>query len=66
MIVFYSYLIIDTITTDGNDIKHRIRTYQKQIETKKAELDKLKQRKTKDALRRQEDELKKQLEVRRK
>jgi hypothetical protein len=57
------YEIIDTITTDASDIERRIRTYHEQLKTKKTELEKLKQRKTKDALRRQEDELKKQLQV---
>jgi CBS-domain-containing membrane protein len=51
------------VTTDASDIERRIRTYHDQLKTKKTELEKLKQRKNADALRRQEDELKKQLQV---
>lgn len=54
---------VDTVTTDGSDIERRIRAYQDQVQKKKNELDHLKQRKNKEALRRQEEELKKQLEV---
>lgn len=55
--------LVNTVTTDGSDIERRIRAYQDQIQKKKNELDHLKQRKNKDSLRRQEGELKKQLEV---
>jgi chaperonin cofactor prefoldin len=54
---------VDIVTTDASDIERRIRTYHDQLKTKKTELEKLKQRKNTDALRRQEDELKKQLQV---
>ncbi len=56
-------MIVETITTDASDIERRIRNYHEQLKTKKTELDKLKQRKNKDALRRQEDQLKQQLQV---
>jgi hypothetical protein len=57
------YLIIDTVTTDASDIERRISAYHEQLKTRKTELDRLKQRKNKDDLRRQEDQLKKQLQV---
>ena len=55
--------IIDTVTTDASEIERRIRTYQKQLKTKQAEFEQLKERKSKEALRRQEEELKNQLQV---
>ncbi|UJR14698.1 hypothetical protein I4U23_001691 [Adineta vaga] len=53
----------DTVTTDVSDLERRIRNYRNQLSTKKTELDKLKQKKTKDTLRKQEDDLKKQLQT---
>lgn len=61
----FSLTLVDAVTTDGSDIERRIRTYQDQVQKKKTELDQLKQRKNKETLRRREEELKKQLEVRR-
>jgi hypothetical protein len=48
-------VFIDTITSDASDIERRIRTYRAELKTKKSEFEKLKQRKNKEALRRQED-----------
>ena len=59
-----SLTLVDAVTTDGSDIERRIRTYQDQVQKKKTELDQLKQRKNKEVLRKREEELKKQLEVR--
>ncbi|CAF4463179.1 unnamed protein product [Rotaria sp. Silwood2] len=53
----------DTITTDASDIERRIRSYREQLKRKQMELEKLKQEKTKEALRKKEDELKKQLQT---
>ncbi|CAF1508986.1 unnamed protein product, partial [Adineta steineri] len=52
----------DIVTTDVSDIEHRINTYHAQLKAKKTEIDKLKHKNKKDALRKQEDELKKQLQ----
>ncbi|CAF1433270.1 unnamed protein product, partial [Adineta steineri] len=53
----------DIVTTDVSDIEHRINTYHAQLKAKKTEIDKLKHKNKKDALRKQEDELKKQLQT---
>lgn len=62
--VNFSLTLVDAVTTDGSDIERRIQTYQDQVQKKKTELDQLKQRKNKETLRRREEELKKQLDVR--
>ncbi len=51
------------MTSDASDLEHRVNAYREQLKAKKVELEKLKQRKNKEILRRQEDELKKQIEV---
>ncbi|CAF0746161.1 unnamed protein product [Adineta ricciae] len=56
-------LPIDTVTTDVSDLERRVRNYRDQLKAKRTELDKLKQKKTKEELREQEDELKKQLQT---
>jgi hypothetical protein len=53
----------DIVTSDASDLERRVHAYREQLKAKKAELEKLKQRKNKEILRRQEDELKKQIEV---
>jgi hypothetical protein len=53
----------DVVTSDASDVERRVRAYREQLKAKKAELEKLKQRKNKEILRRQEDELKKQIQV---
>ncbi|CAF1165406.1 unnamed protein product [Rotaria sordida] len=53
----------DIITTDASDIERRIRSYREQLKKKEMELNKLKHEKTKEVLRKQEDELKKQLQT---
>ncbi|CAF1433637.1 unnamed protein product, partial [Adineta ricciae] len=52
----------DIVTSDASDLECRVRAYREQLKAKKLELDRLKQRKNKEILRRQEDELKKQIE----
>ncbi|CAF3705800.1 unnamed protein product [Rotaria sp. Silwood1] len=52
----------DVVTSDASDLERRVRAYREQLKAKKFELEKLKQRKNKEILRRQEDELKKQIE----
>ncbi|CAF3754296.1 unnamed protein product [Rotaria socialis] len=52
----------DVVTSDASDLERRVRAYREQLKAKKIELEKLKQRKNKEILRRQEDELKKQIE----
>jgi hypothetical protein len=51
------------LTSDASDLERRVRAYREQLKAKKNELERLKQRKNKEILRRQEDELKKQIEV---
>jgi hypothetical protein len=51
------------LTSDASDLEHRVRAYREQLRAKKNELERLKQRKNKEILRRQENELKKQIEV---
>lgn len=51
------------VTSDASDLERRVRAYRDQLKAKKNELERLKQRKNKEILRRQEDELKKQIEV---
>lgn len=58
-----NFYLLDVVTSDASDLEHRVRVYREQLKAKKAELDRLKQRKNKEILRRQEDELKKQIEV---
>ena len=53
----------DVVTSDASDIERRISAYREQLKSKKNEFERLKQRKNKEILRRQEDELKKQIEV---
>lgn len=53
----------DVVTSDASDVERRVRAYREQLKAKKVELERLKQRKNKEILRRQEDELKKQIEV---
>ena len=57
-------MCLDIVTSDASDLECRVRAYREQLKAKKLELDRLKQRKNKEILRRQEDELKKQIEVR--
>ncbi|CAF3690177.1 unnamed protein product [Adineta steineri] len=52
----------DVVTSDASDLECRVRAYREQLKAKKLELERLKQRKNKEILRRQEDELKKQIE----
>ncbi|UJR32051.1 hypothetical protein I4U23_019518 [Adineta vaga] len=52
----------DIVTSDASDLECRVRAYREQLKAKKLELERLKQRKNKEILRRQEDELKKQIE----
>ena len=54
---------LDIVTSDASDLEQRVNAYREQLKAKKAELERLKQRKNKEILRRQEDELKKQIEV---
>lgn len=58
-----NFYLLDVVTSDASDLERRVRAYREQLKAKKAELDRLKQRKNKEILRRQEDELKKQIEV---
>ena len=51
------------VTSDASDLERRVQAYRDQLKAKKNELERLKQRKNKEILRRQEDELKKQIEV---
>ena len=62
-IMYFMDLLIDAVTTDVSDLERRVRNYRDQLKAKRTELDKLKQKKTKEELRKQEDELKKQLQV---
>ncbi|CAF4302830.1 unnamed protein product, partial [Rotaria sp. Silwood2] len=52
----------DVVTSDASDLERRVRAYREQLKAKKLELERLKQRKNKEILRRQEDELKKQIQ----
>ncbi|CAF0959170.1 unnamed protein product [Rotaria sordida] len=52
----------DVVTSDASDLERRVHAYREQLKAKKFELERLKQRKNKEILRRQEDELKKQIQ----
>ncbi len=62
-LIEFWFCIEDVVTSDASDLEHRVNAYREQLKAKKVELEKLKQRKNKEILRRQEDELKKQIEV---
>lgn len=55
---------LEPSTSDVSDLERRVRDYSEQLKAKKNELERLKQRKNKEILRRQEDALKRQIQVR--
>ena len=55
--------LLDVITSNGSDIERRIRSFEKQVNAKRIEVEKMKKQKNKEALKLQEDQLRKQLQV---